>query len=267
MANDLGDVVALAVTIRDSDGDPADATAVACTITLPDGTTYAAPVAKVDTGVYTISYTPTLPGPHGVRWIATGTNASAFHDGFTARDTTRVPLLGLSDVKEWLNKDLTVHVSDEELRTTIDAATSLAEDYCGRALRPRTWTGTITATQLGVLVLPQPAALSVTSVADDSGAAVTGWELDGTGQIIAADPFSAPFLYGRKYTVTALLGVTGSTLDTAQQGVRELIRHMWSPQRGAAPLPMGGGDLPRPSTAHALPWVVSEKLDQIRLDF
>lgn len=267
MGYDLGDPVALSVEIRNQAGTLANATTVTCTVTRPDGTTAALATANPSTGQYTATFTPTLTGPHQVRWVATGTNACAFSDGFTVRDATVVPLLGLSDVKEWLNKDLTAHTTDEELRTTIDAATALAEDYCGRALAPRTWTGAITATLTGVLVLPEPAALSVSSILTSAGVTVTGWLLDTTGQIIAPDATSAPFVYGGRYTVTARIGVTGRTLDIAQQGVRELIRHMWAPQRGAAPLPMGGGDMPRPGAAHALPYVVTEKLDQIRLDF
>lgn len=261
-AVDVGDLVPLTVVVRDDAGDPADADDVTCTVTLPDGATASPAVAKTATGTYQALLTATQEGPHGWRMVATGTNACAFHDGFTVR-AHGVPLLGLADVKEWLNKDLGVHVSDEELRTTIDAATSVAEGYCGRALRPRTWTGTITANRLGVLVLPEPAATSVTAVLDPSGTPTAGWELDGTGQVIAADlPMSG------QYAVTARLGVAGAALDIAQQGVRELVRHMWSPQRGGAPLPMGGAaDMARPGSAHALPYIVTEKLDQIVLDF
>lgn len=266
MSFDVGDVVPMTVVVRDAAGDPADAGSVACTVTLPDGTTTSPAVVKTATGTYQAMLTAAQEGPHGWRMVATGTNAATYSDGFTVR-TQGVPLLGLADVKEWLNKDLAVNTSDEELRTTIDTATAVAEGYCGRALRPRTWTGTITARLTGVLVLPQPAALSVTSIVEvSSGSPITEWRLDGTGQIISPTINSACFM--GEYTVTARLGVAGAALDIAQQGVRELVRHMWSPQRGGAPLPMGGAaDMARPGSAHALPYVVTEKLDQIVLDF
>ncbi len=74
---DLGDVASLAVAITDSAGAAANAGAVVLTVTLPDGTTVTPTVTNAATGSYTASYTPTLPGRHGVRWVATGANASA----------------------------------------------------------------------------------------------------------------------------------------------------------------------------------------------
>lgn len=266
MVNDIGDVVALAVTIRDSDGDPADATAITCTITLPDGTAYAAPVAKTGVGTYTVSYTPTMAGLHTVRWVATGANASAYRDSFTVSDTLP-PLVSLADVREWLRKADGDRASDEELRTVLDSATSLAESYTGRALRPRGWTGTIAATRTGILVLPEPAATSITGVTTVDGVDLTALvEMDhpAAGQYLRRT--DGRDLIGR-HAVTVRLGVTGRVLDIAQAGVRELVRHMWEPKRGGAPLPLqaAASMAARPAAAHALPWLVTEQLDQIVL--
>ena len=59
MATDLGDVVPLAVTVKDSSGTAANTTTVSCTITLPDLTTTTTSVTNATTGSYTATYTPT----------------------------------------------------------------------------------------------------------------------------------------------------------------------------------------------------------------
>ena len=269
MPTDLGDVVPLSVQIRDAAGDLADAGAVTLTVTTPDGTGVPVPVLRASAGTYSAQFTPTMPGLHQVYWQATGANASAFHDAFTVADPVP-PLVGLDDIKNWLNKDQAQRATDEELRTVIAAATSLAEGYCHRALRPSTWTGTITATGPGgVLMLPRPAATSILAVTNPSGADVTATvEMDrpAAGSYLRAVAGTATL--SGSYTVTVRLGVTGADLDIAQQGVRELVRHMWAPQRAGAPLPLqaAASEAARPATAHALPWLVTEKLDQIRLD-
>lgn len=82
---DIGDVVTLSATIRDLDGDLADAGTVVCTVALPDGTTTQPPVVHVGTGTYSAQLTCTLAGLHTVRWVATGANAGAFTESFTVR--------------------------------------------------------------------------------------------------------------------------------------------------------------------------------------
>lgn len=59
---DLGDVVTLTASITDLDDQPANAGAVACTITLPDGTTEVGAVANPAVGQYSVVYTPPSRG-------------------------------------------------------------------------------------------------------------------------------------------------------------------------------------------------------------
>lgn len=261
---DLGDPLNPTLTIRDADGQLANATAVTLSVIDPDGIVSTCPVMNEGIGRYTALFTPPAPGRYVLRWVATGANAGAHVDVVQVADPTLAALISLADIKEYLNKSTQGTVSDEELRTTLDAATSLAEQYCARALRPGTWTGPIWATGSGVLILPEPAATSIVAVTNSADVDVTSSVvLNQTGEYVRhATPGQA--LSGR-YTVTVRVGVTGRTLDIAQQGVRELVRHMWEPQRGQAPRPLQGAAT-RPGTAHALPWLVSEKLDQIRLD-
>ena len=73
---DLGDVANLTVTVRTTAGVIANAGAVTCTITKPDGTTTTASVVNTTTGIYSAGFTPPTAGRHLVRWVATGANAS-----------------------------------------------------------------------------------------------------------------------------------------------------------------------------------------------
>ena len=75
---DLGDVVALGVTITNAAGNPENATAVVATVTAPDGTTSTPTISNSAAGLYDISFSPTMSGRHTIRWVATGANASAY---------------------------------------------------------------------------------------------------------------------------------------------------------------------------------------------
>lgn len=88
---DLGAVVTLSVAITNPAGAPADATAVTCTVTLPDGTTATPTVSHPATGSYTCTYTPAAVGAYRVHWVATGSNASAKVDTFTIADPDHTP--------------------------------------------------------------------------------------------------------------------------------------------------------------------------------
>lgn len=89
--HDLGDVVALSVQIRDTGGAPANAGDVTLTVVLPDATTTTPAVANPSTGVYTATYTPAAAGRYVARWVATGSNASAFTQDFEV--ISGVPLI------------------------------------------------------------------------------------------------------------------------------------------------------------------------------
>lgn len=76
---DVGDVIPLTNTIRDSDNALADAGSMSLTIIQPDGTdaTVPNPIASTTTGVYRFNFTPTQYGRHVAEWVATGANAGA----------------------------------------------------------------------------------------------------------------------------------------------------------------------------------------------
>lgn len=260
---DLGDVVALAVEVKNSAGSLANATAVTLTITKPDGTTTSPAVANPSTGKYTSSYTPADAGRYAIRWVATGTNACAFADAFTVFDTTELGLVGLDDVKQHLN--ITSSTSDEELRVVLMAATAAAEDYLRRPLRRTTETQTFygpTGNGLA-LVLDRPGVASVTSVDNDGDALVADNDY-------AAD-LNAGVIWrssGWEYPVVVTYVTRGLDSPAIRQAVLELVRHLWETQRGSMPmLPRGvdGMDAFNPATGYSLPRRVTELLAPHRM--
>lgn len=258
---DLGDVAALAVEVRDSAGTLADATTVVLTVTLPDATTATPVVAHPSTGRYTASYTPAAAGRYAVRWVATGTNASAYTDAFTVLDPAELGLVGLADVKSHLN--MTGTTSDEELRATLLAATVAAEDHLGRPLRRAARTQTF-YTPVGNgrgLVLKHTDIASVTEVtADGTVLAATDYDADLSAGVLWAGSWAYPVAV--EYTTAAVES------PALRQAVLELTRHLWETQRGSMPmLPRGidGMDAFNPATGYSLPRRVVELLAPYRM--
>lgn len=272
MTYDLGDVVPLGITITDSTGANANASAVTCTITLPDGTTSTGSVTNPSTGQYNCDFTPSQTGRHAVRWLATGTNASAYTDEFTVRDFADLGLLGLDEVKSHLNISLTDTTLDEELRRFIDAATDLAEQYLGQILGRRTFTNELYDGGTEFIRIRNPKVISITSVTEN-GATVSSsnYVLDYTGQRlyrIGSGTLYATNSYGywtagmNNVSITYVAGFVNPPM-AAKQGVLEIIRHLWQTQRGAMNVMtrnQSGDDFYQGST-YSLPRRAMELLD------
>lgn len=158
---DLGDPVPLSITIRDSDGVPADAGSVTLTITLPDGTnTVIGPIASTSPGVYDHDYATVQAGRHVVRWVATGANASAYTDAFDVQPADGGAFISLADTKHHLKK--TTDEDDEDLRWFIGAACGAIKDRMGH-VAPQTVVADLSARR-GVIVLPERPVISIVSV-------------------------------------------------------------------------------------------------------
>ena len=272
MTYDLGDVVPLGITITDSTGANANASAVTCTITLPDGTTSTGSVTNPSTGLYNCDFTPTQTGRHAVRWLATGTNASAYIDEFTVRDFADLGLLGLDEVKSHLNISPTDTTLDEELRRFIDAGTDLAEQYLGQILGRRTFTNELYDGGTEFIRIRNPKVISVTSVYEnDALVSSSNYVLDYTGQRlyrIGSGTLYATNSYGywtagmNNVSITYVAGYVNPPM-AAKQGVLVIIKHLWETQRGAMNV-MGrvlGGDELYSTPTYSLPRRAMELLD------
>lgn len=86
---DIGDEVRIRNTFSQDDV-AIDPTTVALTVKYPDATTssytYAgSTITRESTGVYSVLVTPTMVGPHWVRWSSTGTGQAAEEGWFEVR--------------------------------------------------------------------------------------------------------------------------------------------------------------------------------------
>jgi len=276
MTYDLGDVVPLGITITDSTGANANASAVTCTITLPDGTTSTGSVTNPSTGLYNCDFSPSQTGRHAVRWLATGTNASAYTDEFTVRDYADLGLLGLDEVKSHLNISATDTTLDEELRRFIDAATDLAESYVGQVLGRRTFSNEYYDGGAEFIRIRNPKAISITSVYENGFLLSSGnYYLDYTGQRlyrIGSGTLYAQNAYGywaQGFNTVQMTYVSGYVNPpmAAKQGVLEIIRHLWQTQRGSMNV-MGrqlAGDELYSTPTYSLPRRAMELLDPVSL--
>lgn len=275
MIYDLGDVVPLGITITDSTGAVANAGAVTCTIYLPDGTTSSGGITNPSTGLYNCDFTPTQTGRHAVKWLATGTNASAYSDEFTVRDFTELGIVSLDEVKQHLNIPSTDTSMDEELRQFMDAASDLAESYVGQVLGRRTFTSELYDGGADCIRIRNPKAISITSVYEN-GALVqpSGYALDYTGQRlyrVGSSTLYATNSYGywtagfNNVSVTYVAGYVNPPM-AAKQGVLEIIRHLWQTQRGTMSVlgrTLAGDELTPATTGagYSLPRRAMELLD------
>jgi len=275
MTYDLGDVVALGITLTDSSGAVANASSVACTVYLPDGTTASATVTNPSTGLYNANYVPSQVGRHAVKWVATGTNASAYSDEFTVRDFADLGIVSLADVKAHINYNSTSTADDEELRRVIDAATDLCEQYVGQVLGRRTFTNELYDGNTEHLRLRNPRAISITSVYENGVLLpAAAYALDPTGQRlfrVGSGTLYATNSYGfwtggmQNISVTYVAGFVNPPAS-AKQGVLEVIRHLWQTQRGS--MNVGGGrglqgDETYVTPSYSLPRRAMELLDPL----
>ena len=273
---DLGDVVALGVTITNASGVNENATAVIATITAPDGSTSTPVVSNSGAGLYDVSYTPPMLGRYTIRWVATGANASAYMDEFGVRDPSHTSIVSLDEVKQHLNIKDADAAMDEEIRRFIDAATDLAENYVGCVLGRQTFTDELYDGNTDVIRLRNPRALQVTSVYE-SGRLLTpdNYSLDPSGQRITritTGSISGPNYFGiwapgaNNIKISYISGFINPPAS-AKQGVLELVRHLWQTQRGAMNVltrNQSGDDFISAST-YSLPRRCIELLDPVSL--
>lgn len=268
---DLGDLVPLGVSVTDSAGTAANADAVTVTVTLPDGTTSAPSVTNPTTGSYNADYQPTIAGRYTVRWVATGTNASAFSDEFTVRDLTHLPVVSYSDALAHLNIPST-SVDEEELRRYIDAAQDLAETYVGAILGRQVFTSETYDGGQSVITLRNPRAITVQSVYEN-GVLVpsTGYYLDYTGQRLYRTTSGVFTGTAQSYWIPGVQVISVSytagfivTPPSVQQGVLEILRHLWSTQRGAVNV-MSKQDEYVQGSGYSIPRRAMELLDMASL--
>lgn len=261
---DLGDVVTLGVTVHDSAGVLADGGTVTVTVTLPDGSTATPTITHVSTGTYSASYTPATAGRYGVRWVATGANASAYADSFTV--SAPALLISLAEAKAFLN--ITATTNDDELRGMIEAATAAAEEWTGRVLANTTITETFDG-GVAKLFLRQPAALSITTVVDNGTTlAASAYRLTKGGESVERVSGSQPYYWTYRVdgiSVTYWAGVSGRRLSIANHAVKQMLLHLWQTQRGPRRAQYNAEDSWNSSMGYSYPSRVVQLLQPLQI--
>lgn len=157
----------------------------------------------------------------------------------------------LAEAKKHLNIAATDVKYDDELQTFIDAAEALLSHRVG-PLVPTTVTSRLRATG-GAMVLPVAPVASLTSVtkSDASTLTLTDLYLDtDAGLVVYADGLSS--FVADIYTVAYTAGWTVVPADL-MLATKELVRHLWTTQRGGNTRPGSAPMDPVPGAAYALP--------------
>ncbi|MGW4757756.1 hypothetical protein [Streptomyces chartreusis] len=263
MSYDLGDVVPLGTTVRDANGNLANAGSMALTITQPDGTTVSvSPVVPVSTGTYAYDFPTIQPGRHVVRWVATGVNAGAYVDVLDVRDAVPTWIISLADAKNHLK--LTTTSQDEEVRRWIGATTRCVEWFVG-PVAVRTVTETHNVGCVGALALRKTPALELVTVAAvlDGGTSYDAAALDLDTDTGVVRRKSGGQLYGPlRVTYTAGRRIVPENIA----GATELIlQHLWRTRTGPGRPQLGTGDFdvtePIPGLGYAIPNRALQLLD------
>jgi hypothetical protein len=249
----LGDVVPLSVTITDANGQPANAGAVAVSVTLPDGTTTASgSITPASTGIYNYDYPTVQAGRHSVRWLATGVNASAYTDMVDVAPADPGQIISLADTKTQLNITGTDH--DGELADMIRSVTVVCERYVGAIVR-RPYTETFSG---GVprLALTHVPVLSLTTVTE-SGVTLTpaDYRLVGASGVLSrvVGQQIQVWVDGiANVTVTYVAGRT-AVEPHVRQAALIMVQHMWETQRGTSGFQARDPDTYDPRYSYSIP--------------
>ena len=262
---DLGDVAQLSVTIRDSTGAAANATAVALTVTTPAGVASTPTVNNTATGVYQASYTPAAAGRYTVRWVATGTNASAYTDVFTVADPADLPVVSLSDTRAHLN--ITATTGDEELRRLLTVACDVGEAYTGRVFGRRSVVEAHAGGARYVVLRRIPVLSTTTVVEDGTSVAAAGYSLDTQSGCLLRLSSGYPSVWAGGVDAVVVTYTAGYAAQPESdiQGVLEMVRHLWETQRGSMPMMPRGDEGWTPGLGYSIPKRVAELWDGSRV--
>lgn len=238
----LGAIYPAAVNLTDASGNPANASTVVLTITLPDTTTVTPSVINPPavTGAYSYPYLPVQPGRHTVSWVFTGPNA-AYTDTFDVAEANPPSIISLADVKQQLDIPLTETVNDAELLQWLYTSTQIIEQYKHEVIARRTVTeiqGNPNTFpyyyQIGMnpkVRLHYTPVISLTSIVAEDGSftwTVSNFDVDAFSGLITClngPPITGRvvFVYSAGYTVIPYNYLIGC---------RMLFQHLWESRRG-----------------------------------
>jgi hypothetical protein len=258
----LGQPIRRTTTVRDVNGNLANAGALSLTVQKPDATqqVYSSPTND-GTGLYhqdiPVSDLTQL-GHYMEVWTATGANAGVARGDFDVFDPFEPAVLSLQDAKQTVNIPDATITYDSELQLYVDVATVALEAITGGPAYTRSFSERVEVTQFySALVLRKRPVVAVTSISDiGSGTSlpITDIEVD-TNSGIVRRKIRLPFLsWGPYYQVVYTAG-WGTVIPPAfGLAARIIVSHLWQTQRGPglAVVP-GMEDTILPGMAYAIP--------------
>ncbi len=240
---DFGEIEPLSINIKDSNGDPANATSVIVAISEPDGTIItSSPISPTIVGQYDYPFLTTQAGRHQVTWTATGANAGKYTTVFEVSPALEQTFIGLAEMKAYLNIRADKTDWDEELRDAIAGGCSVVEFLCG-PIAARTYTEYYDGGDPTIVLYHRPV-LKVTTVTETYG--LTSRDLvevdmpDVTGALNAFTVNLATgeirrrslnwmywFPYGKRNVKVVYSAGRLSTPPNVKMGTKELVGHLW----------------------------------------
>lgn len=254
--------IRLTLSIYNTSGTLQNATAVVANVTLPDGTTYVPSVINDSAGQYHFDYTPAQVGHYGVYWVATGANAGTLEESFNVDDLTISPPLPLSQVKSHLNIAESSIVDDDELRAFILAAAGLIEGVVGPLSRRPVTAETHSGGRAAVL-LKQAPVLEVTGCRENGVTLSAGsYHLDAESGVLTRSSGFTAYTWSEGFNNISVDYVAGRSIIPADlaHAVLELVRHLWTTQRGS--IRRSGTDDYLPGSGFSMPNRVREMLNR-----
>jgi hypothetical protein len=172
-----------------------------------------------------------------------------------------VSVVSIDEAKAWLNMDGTDAARDAKLQDVIDAAEAVIANRCGGLGRTAT-TSRVRGGGSPALILPTCPVAELLAVTDSNGTAtaVADLFLDVDAGVVSRNDDRA---FGASYyDITYLAGRTTVPADLLQ-AIEELVRHLWTPQRGGAARRPGSVDSESannklPGAGYLLPFRVQE---------
>lgn len=251
-----GDVLPFFTTVYAEDGETeVPAGSMKLVVTGPTSATSATydPVTPTSgAGSYQIDHPAPVAGRYVGKWVATGNNAGTDVQVFNVDDVVSfASLVGLDELKDYLNIDQTRMGSDEELWRMAAAASQRVE------AETRLWHQETVTEDLNPAYPLVASKLPVRSITSITQAGVTTsssrYEL-GRGGLIRPLPYGS-CLWPQSLGLVTVVYEAGETVvpSAVRDAVLVTVKSLWRSQRGASRLPSQGA---QEDTLSPLPWVL-----------
>ena len=270
-----GQPVRIPVTVRDVNGNLADAGAVTVVVQKPDATQTSYTAAHDSTGQYhqDLPAAPDLAQNGHYLWTATATapNAGVARGDFDVFDPWEPAVLPLQDAKDAVNIPAATTTYDNELQIYVDTITGMIEHLTGGPAATRTITGERCEMRNWTqLTLRKRPVVTVTSITDEwSGASVSTADIVvDTNTGIVTRKGNLPFWFRGPWCLVTYTAGWGTSVPPAfNVAARIILTHIWETTRGPGMAPVPGlEETLLPGYSFAIPNRALEVLAPYRLE-